>query len=110
MFSNIDQEQLQHEEESQSLDRAFRNFTRREHAKIISHGNSTRPIPEPDTREVVILLIGYGLNNIPHLLPYMREMIQAAGYRIFKYRYHPHMLSFSDNEKIMLHRLYEVIK
>lgn len=64
-----------------------------------------------DTQDIAVWLWVYqSLHGIPNLPVYMPQLIEEAAGRVYKYRYAPHMLSFSDNEKIMLHRLYEVIK
>jgi len=63
-----------------------------------------------DTKDIAVYLWVYlGLHGIPGPA-YMPQLIEEAANRVHKYRNAIHMLSFSDNERIMLHRLYEVIK
>jgi len=58
----------------------------------------------------VYLWVYHSLHDIPFIQSYMVKLIDEAANRVHQYRNSIHMLSFGDNERIMLHRLYEVIK
>ena len=56
-------------------------------------------------RDLVIVL-RHNVDNIRNLKPYMRALIIAGSNRVYKYRYQPHMLSFSTNETAFFIRLH----
>jgi hypothetical protein len=93
--------------EEEKLERSRRRFFQKQIERIIPakhfHNISTSDV-------AIYLRLNADSDQIPNLQPYMRKLIEEASNRVYKYRYAPHMLSFSDNERIMLHRLYEVIK
>lgn len=80
-------------------DRAFRAFVSREVNKIWDAGIATT------CRDQTLSLYA-NIEQIKNLQPYMRTLIENGAARIFKYRYNVGMLSFSDNEVIMINRLY----
>lgn len=102
MFSNHANEQaLAEVREEKSCKRFF----------IKTVNKMTHPKHLVETKDIAVYLwVHLGLHGIPNLPVYMPQLIEEAAGRVCKYRYTPHMLSFSDNERIMLHRLYEVVK
>jgi len=78
---------------------------------VITFNEMRHPQHLVTTEDIAVYLwVYHDLHGIPFVQSYMVKLIDEAANRVYQYRKSIHMLSFSDNERIMLHRLYEVIK
>lgn len=65
------------------------------------------PVSQIHTTTAMVIWLVNHRAELPHdLPPYMPKLISDAMTRIWRLRYNRNMLSFSDNEVIMLDRLY----